>query len=79
MFWSNFGWMGGPTMVAVWQAGALICPALLCCQQQSRASRPRQPIWAAGVQQMSGTYERGDDDTSSTTMTTNIIFSENAV
>lgn len=43
MFWSIFGWMGGPTMVAVWQAGAMICPVQLSCQQQNRTSRPRQP------------------------------------
>jgi len=60
--------MGGPTMVALWQAGRW------CAQFYSAASSSAEPAghsnqWAAGVQQMSGTYERGDD-TSSITMST---------
>jgi len=74
MFWSSLGWMGGPTKVAVWQAGRWYA------QPYSAASNRVGPAghgnqWAAGVQQMSGAAERGDD-TSSTTISTNIILSD---
>jgi len=61
--------MGGPTKVAVWQAGRW------CAQFCSTASRRAEPAGhgnqkrAAGVQQMSGTAEQWGD-TSSTTMST---------
>jgi len=72
MFWSYLGWMGSPTKVAVWQAGRWYA------QSYSVASNRIEPAghsnqWATGVQQMSGAAERGDD-TSSTTISTNIIL-----
>jgi len=77
MFWSNLGWMGGPTKVAVWQAGRWYA------QPYSAASNRVGPAghgnqWAAGVQQMSGAAERGDD-TTSTTISTNIKLSDTII